>query len=475
MDIKSILQTLDTINKPVVSEAITQQAINSAIAGKSNEQERAKILMTLAQQNQLPGLYDPVSGYFVSAFPDTSNWPDQKPRISATASEADTQALAKVGLVPSNAKTSALGGLVGTGSLFGSSDDNAKAAQAVKSQSANVVAQQTSDAARAQIPALVKQAVAILNKLKAEQTASAPAAAPAAGASAQKAPAKESAFSIAKSLIESFDYAYLSEDQADLDKLQGIMAKLADLDPEGKDPAFADLSKSYSDFMNSKNAPAATTASTASTTDAGASGQQKQYPAGTYGVGSSGQEVTDLQKKLGVEADGKFGPKTKAAVEALQKNLGVTVDGIFGPKTKAAWDANPKATAGASAGASGQVDQTKQVPPELANVTDKKQPYWVNGTRYEWKMKGGGRGQPATGEWEVTATPSDSLQWNSTRARSMNKYTGPDNGFDQWVAQGKKPGGATAVAAKPAAGTSAQKAPTKEGAEMDRLRHLAGL
>ena len=69
------------------------------------------------------------------------------------------------------------------------------------------------------------------------------------------------------------------------------------------------------------------------------------------------------------------------------------------------------------------------VPPDA----DKKQPYWVNGTRYEYKMSGGGRGRPAIGKWEVTATPQDKLQWNATRGRSMNKYTGPDDGFDSWM------------------------------------------
>jgi putative chitinase len=49
--------------------------------------------------------------------------------------------------------------------------------------------------------------------------------------------------------------------------------------------------------------------------------------------GSEGADVKKLQEKLGVEAIGKFGPKTEAAVKAWQKANGLTDDGIVGDAT----------------------------------------------------------------------------------------------------------------------------------------------
>ena len=63
-----------------------------------------------------------------------------------------------------------------------------------------------------------------------------------------------------------------------------------------------------------------------------------QWNPGVLGTGSKGSEVEALQRKLGIEADGKYGPATKKAVEELQKKLGVPVDGAYGPVTKAAHD-----------------------------------------------------------------------------------------------------------------------------------------
>jgi len=48
-------------------------------------------------------------------------------------------------------------------------------------------------------------------------------------------------------------------------------------------------------------------------------------------LGSKGADVKALQVKLGVKADGSFGPKTKAAVVAFQKRHGLKADGVFGP------------------------------------------------------------------------------------------------------------------------------------------------
>ena len=49
--------------------------------------------------------------------------------------------------------------------------------------------------------------------------------------------------------------------------------------------------------------------------------------------GMSGEPVKMLQEKLGLAADGAFGPKTEEALKAYQKSNGLKVDGIAGPDT----------------------------------------------------------------------------------------------------------------------------------------------
>ena len=53
----------------------------------------------------------------------------------------------------------------------------------------------------------------------------------------------------------------------------------------------------------------------------------------TLKVGSNGEHVKYLQSKIGVVADGAFGPQTKAAVVAFQKAHALAADGIVGPMT----------------------------------------------------------------------------------------------------------------------------------------------
>lgn len=49
--------------------------------------------------------------------------------------------------------------------------------------------------------------------------------------------------------------------------------------------------------------------------------------------GSKGDDVKKLQEKLGLAADGAFGPGTEAKVKAWQTANGLTADGIVGPGT----------------------------------------------------------------------------------------------------------------------------------------------
>ena len=78
--------------------------------------------------------------------------------------------------------------------------------------------------------------------------------------------------------------------------------------------------------------------------------------------GSSGGSVAAVQRALGVNPTGNFGPVTARAVRAFQRSHGLTVDGIVGPQTSAALGlggsaAAPRSTAGAPSGTLARIAQ----------------------------------------------------------------------------------------------------------------------
>lgn len=77
--------------------------------------------------------------------------------------------------------------------------------------------------------------------------------------------------------------------------------------------------------------------------------------------GSTGEEVKDLQRKLGISADGIFGSGTEQAVKNFQSKNGLTADGIVGDKTWAKLNASTgSSTTGSkssSSSSSGKYDE----------------------------------------------------------------------------------------------------------------------
>jgi hypothetical protein len=70
----------------------------------------------------------------------------------------------------------------------------------------------------------------------------------------------------------------------------------------------------------------------------------------TLRVGSVGTEVSCLQSMIGVTADGKFGPMTKASVMAWQASKGLVADGVVGPMSRAALMGSTPVASGCQAG-----------------------------------------------------------------------------------------------------------------------------
>jgi putative chitinase len=93
----------------------------------------------------------------------------------------------------------------------------------------------------------------------------------------------------------------------------------------GGDIGLADRQARYARAMAALGGKIDTSASAASPSASG----------GTLRRGSKGDDVKKMQAKLGLTADGDFGPGTEAALKKWQAANGLTADGVAGPKTLA--------------------------------------------------------------------------------------------------------------------------------------------
>jgi len=93
-------------------------------------------------------------------------------------------------------------------------------------------------------------------------------------------------------------------------------------------------------------------------------------------VGSKGDDVKKLQEKLGLTADGTFGPGTEKAVKDWQSKNGLTADGIVGDGTWSKMMATAPVAAQVSSGGPMNISKLKGHVPDtviaqLPEVMDK--------------------------------------------------------------------------------------------------------
>jgi hypothetical protein len=152
--------------------------------------------------------------------------------------------------------------------------------------------------------------------------------------------------------------------------------------------------------------------------------------------GYRGRGVALIQRKLGITADGVFGPGTERAVKSFQRRNGLTADGVVGPITRKALgiahmsraSVHRRSTGGSSTDSGSKV-KLPRVMRQIAECESGGDPTAVSAdgryrgkwqfTRSTWKRLGG------------TGDPADASESEQDR-RAMKLYR--QDGTDAWPA-----------------------------------------
>lgn len=297
------MNTLDNINKPILSEALTLSAVIALTSGyEQDDKVRIPKLADLAKQNGLEGLVDPVTGHYVS------NEGDEEDEVPFEIG----QKLAQAGLLPKNARLEQAG-------WFDNQDVWNKANAGLVDQSSQISGQANdlADNLKA-LQELFAKYVELYNK-RHSKPATAPVAAPVPTG------IKESV-GLSNSLIESFGYDDgVTENAASMvgKRIPGLglafsakdaydRAKKGDWTGAG----LAGLSGLASTIPGVGTAASIGLDALNSYTD-----PDEDEPA------AGGNPTVELQKLIGATPDGQFGPKSAQALKAWQQKNGLQPTG----------------------------------------------------------------------------------------------------------------------------------------------------
>lgn len=346
--LRQLIAKMDAIEAGTLEEAFNIKTVQAAVGQIGDQQQRTAALAKMAGENNLPGLYDPVSGQYVAVNGTVSN----------TADKDTDYMLAQKGLMPKNANTSTF-----LGKLFGTSGD--KYDQGLRGQSDKVVADQTSEEFK-------RERLATLQTMMKDLIAMKPVAKPvaAAGQGAQSGStvgkainnvagqagniragaANESIVfkgSISQSLVESFGYTSKQE-QTD-EGLGAVLGRAAPgvgavlgaqdaADRWGKGDkvgaVLAGLSGAFSLVPGLGWIPALGFAAANMGRDWAKGSAETPAAGGSASPsGKADPKLQKLQKIIGAQPDGLMGPETKGKLQAWQQKQGIAADGIPGPAT----------------------------------------------------------------------------------------------------------------------------------------------